>query len=159
MLLINRMPNLQSDFIYINLIRVIVITDKLSKERRSWNMSRIKNKDTEPEMKVRRVLHKMGIGYRLHRKDLPGKPDIVLKKYNTVIFVHGCYWHQHPGCKNATMPKTNVAFWKNKFEKNKMNDEKKAVMLIEMGWHVEVIWECEVNDPDKLKSKLTKLFL
>ena len=120
-------------------------------------MSRIKNKDTEPEMKVRRALYKMGIGYRLHRKDLPGKPDIVLKKYDTVIFVHGCYWHQHPGCKDATMPKSNVTFWKNKFKKNKENDEKKTAMLKELGWNVQVIWECETSHPDILNNKLKKI--
>ena len=133
------------------------MADKLTKEQRSWNMSRIKNKDTEPEMKVRRMLHKLGIGYRLHSKDLPGKPDIVLKKYNTVIFVHGCYWHRHKGCKNATTPKTNTAFWLKKFDKNKENDKKKAAMLKELGWNLQVIWECETSHPDILNKKLKKI--
>lgn len=104
------------------------------------------------------MLHKMGKRFRLYRKDLPGKPDIVLPKYKTVIFVHGCYWHQHPGCKDATMPKTNVAFWKKKFEVNIKNDKKNIDKLRADGWNVEVIWECEVKDQKQLSRKLTKLF-
>ena len=134
------------------------MVDKLTKERRSWNMSRIKNKDTGPEMKVRSALHKMGKRFRLHRKDLPGKPDIVLPKYKTVIFVHGCYWHQHPGCKDSTMPKSNVAFWKKKFKQNNDNDVKVTALLKGKGWNVEVIWECVANSPDKLTRRLKQIF-
>ena len=92
------------------------MTDILSKERRSWNMSRIRGSDTKPELLVRSLLHRMGYRFRLHRKDLPGRPDIVLPKYRTVIFVHGCFWHRHKGCKYAYTPKSRTDFWQNKFQ-------------------------------------------
>ena len=119
------------------------MTDHLSKEKRSWNMSRIKSKDTSPEKTVRSLLHAMGYRFRLHGKVnnrlyksgvLPGKPDIVLTKYKTVIFVHGCFWHRHKGCKRATTPKTRTEWWMNKFDRNVSNDIKHQHVLRELGW-------------------------
>lgn len=108
-------------------------------------MSRIKSKDTAPEMRVRSALHRAGYRFRLHVKDLPGKPDIVLPKYKTVIFVHGCFWHRHKGCSNATMPSTNQAFWKEKFKRNVERDKREQAELNKLGWKVLVVWECEVT--------------
>ena len=131
--------------------------DIISKERRSWNMSRIKGKDTRPEIAVRSLIHKMGYRFRLHRKDLPGKPDIVLPKYNTVIFVHGCFWHRHKGCKYAYTPKSRVKFWKNKFAGTVKRDKQHLKQLKENGWEVFIVWECETKDMDKLKRILNKI--
>ena len=128
--------------------------DKLSPERRSWNMSRIKSRNTKPEILVRRVLHRMGYRFRLHDKVskklyakgvLPGKPDIVLAKYKTVIFVHGCFWHRHEGCKGATTPKTRTEWWVDKFERNIQRDKMNMEILDALGWKVVVIWECEIQ--------------
>lgn len=124
------------------------MTDHLTPEKRSWNMGRIKAKDTKPELVVRSLLHHMGYRFRLHRKDLPGKPDIVLPKYKIVIFVHGCFWHRHKNCKNATVPKTRKAFWKKKFENNVRRDTKNRADLRKLGWNVIIIWECETGRPD-----------
>lgn len=121
------------------------MTDKLTKEKRSWNMSRIKGKDTEIEIKVRKALFKAGFRYRKNVKELPGKPDIVLPKYRTVIFVHGCYWHGH-NCKEFHIPKTNTDFWNNKFKRNIENDKKHYKQLNTMGWKVIVVWECEIEN-------------
>ena len=121
------------------------MADSLSKERRSWNMSRIRGKDTGIEVKVRKHLFSKGFRYRKNVADLPGKPDIVLPKYKTVIFIHGCYWHRHPGCKYAYTPKSNVEFWKKKFAMNVANDEKNQRQLEEDGWTVITLWECEIT--------------
>lgn len=125
--------------------------DTLSPEQRSLNMSRIRSKDTKPEMLVRRHLHALGFRFRLHSSKLPGHPDIVLPKWRTVIFVNGCFWHRHEGCKVATMPKSNVEFWQAKFERNVIRDKMEHESLVEDGWHVIVLWECEV------KSRLPEL--
>ena len=117
-------------------------------------MSKVKSKHTKPEMKVRKLLHSMGYRFRLHRKDLHGKPDIVLPKYKTVIFVHGCFWHRHSGCKRASTPKTNIEFWERKFLKNIENDKNAYQALSDLGWKVIVIWECEVSDMAALKEKI-----
>ena len=119
--------------------------DRISPEERSRIMSHIRSKDTKPENRLCSLLHRLGFRFRLHRKDLPGTPDIVLPKYRTVIFVHGCFWHQHPGCKKATLPRSNVEFWKNKLEKNIERDKEVEKKLIETGWNVIVIWECEIK--------------
>jgi len=127
------------------------MTDNLDKAKRSWNMSRIRCKDTKPEIAVRKMLHAAGFRFRLHVKGLPGKPDIVLPKWKTVIFVHGCFWHRHAGCKDATTPKTRTEWWLEKFAKNVANDLKKRSALEAAGWRVIVVWECEVvfnNDAD-----------
>jgi len=132
--------------------------DHLTKDKRSWNMRLIRSKDTKPEVIVRSTLHKLGYRFRLHKKDLPGKPDIVLKKYNTIIFVHGCFWHQHKGCKRATIPKTNREYWLPKLEKNKKKDQKYRFLLKKMGWNVITIWECETKDKKKLQKKIKSIF-
>ena len=127
------------------------MVDTISPEHRSWNMSRIKGKDTKPELIVRSHLHKMGFRFRLHRKDLPGKPDIVLPKYRTVIFVHGCFWHQHD-CKKRRAPQTNTHFWKEKLKKNKERDERDIKILGKMGIRTHVIWECEIKNNSFLEN-------
>lgn len=116
------------------------------KSSRSRNMSAIKSKDTKPEIFVRRFLHSNGFGFRLHRKDLIGKPDIVLKKYNTLIFVNGCFWHRHQNCKYTTTPKTNTSFWNQKFDQNVNRDAKCHETLRSAGWKVIVVWECQVKN-------------
>ena len=118
--------------------------DRLTPEKRSWNMSRIKSKDTTPERIVRSFLHRNGFRFRLHVKDLPGKPDIVLPKYKTVIEVRGCYWHRHEGCKDATTPSTNTEFWKNKFAATVARDKRTEQELKASGWKLIVLWECEI---------------
>ena len=131
--------------------------DIISKEKRSWNMSRIRGKDTKPEIRVRSMLHRMGYRFRLHRKDLPGEPDIVLPKYKTVIFVHGCFWHRHKGCKYAYTPKSRVKFWKDKFAETVKRDKQHLKQLKENGWEVFIVWECETKDMDKLKKIMNKI--
>ncbi len=122
------------------------MADRISKEHRSWNMSRIKGKDTDIEKMVRSYLFSRGFRFRKNDKRYPGKPDVVLPKHNTVIFVNGCFWHRHNGCKYATTPKTNTDFWMEKFRKNIENDELHTKQLQEMGWRVIIIWECELKD-------------
>jgi DNA mismatch endonuclease (patch repair protein) len=119
--------------------------DRLSKARRSWNMSRIRGRDTGPERVVRSLLHRMGFRFRLHVKRLPGKPDIVLPRYRTVVFVHGCFWHRHRGCKNCTTPTNNREFWVKKLNGNAARDKLRSKSLAKMGWRAIVVWECEVE--------------
>lgn len=119
--------------------------DSLSPEKRSWNMSRIKGKDTAIEVRVRKHLFSLGFRYRKNDKHLPGKPDIVLPKYHTVIFVHGCFWHRHPGCKDATTPKTRTEFWQAKFDRNVENDRIHREQLESSGWRVITLWECDIT--------------
>ncbi len=121
------------------------MSDVHNKETRSYNMSQISGKDTKPEMIVRKFLHANRFRYSLHRKDLPGKPDIVLPKYNTVIFVHGCFWHAHKGCKYFKIPKTRTEWWKNKLLANSDRDQKHIQQLEESDWKVIVVWECELK--------------
>jgi len=121
---------------------------------RSKNMSAIRGKDTKPEMLVRRFLHSEGLRYRLHQKGLPGKPDLVFRRFQTVVFVHGCFWHRHKGCKNSIMPKNNRDFWKKKLESNVKRDYKNRTALTSAGWRVLVIWECEIDE--KALDKLSK---
>jgi len=121
------------------------MADVHDKATRSYNMSRIKGKDTKPEMIVRRFLHANGFRYRLHVKGLPGKPDIVLPKYRTVIFVHGCFWHGHEGCKYFKIPGTRTEWWREKIERNKDNDKKAIKALRNSGWTVISIWECRLK--------------
>ncbi len=116
--------------------------DTISKERRSWNMSRIKGKDTSSEVSVRSYLFRHGFRFRKNVSTLPGKPDIVLTKYRTVIFINGCFWHHHEACRYATIPKTRTAYWTAKFERNILNDRKNKELLEEQGWKVIIIWEC-----------------
>ena len=131
--------------------------DVHSKETRSYNMSRIRSKDTKPEMLVRKFLHKNGFRYRLHVKDLPGKPDIVLPKYKTVIFVHGCFWHGHEGCKYYVVPKTKTEWWVDKINRNKTIDAQSISSLQSTGWKVLEIWECELKKGPLQKTLVTLL--
>ena len=125
-------------------------------EQRSRNMSAIKSKNTKPEIKVRKVLHSMGYRFRLHSKDLPGSPDIVLPKYKTVIFVHGCFWHRHENCKYASTPKTRQEFWKAKFRENINRDKLNQENLSSKGWKIIIVWECEIKDKDFDLNRLFK---
>jgi DNA mismatch endonuclease (patch repair protein) len=131
--------------------------DRLDKSRRSWNMGRIRGRDTSPEVAVRSMLHRAGFRFRLHLKTLPGKPDIVLRSRNTVIFVHGCFWHRHEGCKQCYTPKSNIAFWETKFAGNVERDKKNTYALKTAGWRVIIVWECELSAPVKLEAKLKRL--
>lgn len=129
--------------------------DRLTKQRRSWNMSRIRDRDTKPEITVRSLLHRRGFRFRLHARDLPGSPDILLPKYQTALFVHGCFWHRHPGCKFAYHPKSRTAFWNNKFTANVERDKKVHNALARLGWNVIVVWECELRNLESLANRLT----
>ena len=120
-------------------------------------MSRVRSKDTKPERFVRSTLHEMGFRFRLHRKDLPGTPDIILPKHRTVIFVHGCFWHRHPNCKRATTPKKNTNLWREKFERTIERDAQKVLTLEALGWRAVVIWECETNKTKELSKRLREL--
>ena len=133
------------------------MSDKLTPEKRSWNMSRIKGKDTKIEVEVRKYLFSKGYRFRKNDKRYPGSPDIVLPKYNTVVFVHGCFWHLHEGCKYAIMPKSNVDFWKKKLYRNRERDEENHKKLEEMGWNVITVWECELKK-DKREHTLKNLY-
>ena len=132
------------------------MTDKITKEQRSRNMSRIRSRDTGPEKLVRSILHRMGFRFRICRKDLPGKPDIVLSRYKTVIFVNGCFWHRHKGCKDATIPKTNTEFWLSKLNANAERDIRIHNQLESLGWMILVVWACELkkNNMENLKKSL-----
>ncbi|EOR93028.1 Very-short-patch mismatch repair endonuclease (G-T specific) [Arcticibacter svalbardensis MN12-7] len=121
------------------------MADVHSKEIRSFNMSKIHSKDTKPELLVRRFLHSNGFRYRLHVKDLPGKPDIVLPKYNSIVFIHGCFWHGHEGCKYYVVPKTRTEWWINKINRNKEIDNSSKQLLNDKGWNVIEIWECSLK--------------
>ena len=127
-------------------------------EQRSRNMSAIKSKNTKPEIAVRKLLHSMGYRFRLHRKDLPGSPDIVLPKYKTAIFVHGCFWHRHANCKYASTPKTRKEFWEKKFQANVKRDLEIQEKIKNIGWKSVVIWECETKNIDNLREKLIDFF-
>ena len=116
-----------------------------SKETRSYNMSHIRNKDTKPETRVRKYLFSKGFRYRKNDPRYPGHPDIVLPKYKTMIFVNGCFWHMHKDCPNASIPKTNAVFWKEKLEQNRQRDERVTSQLNDLGWKVYVIWQCEIK--------------
>lgn len=128
--------------------------DSLTPEHRSWNMSRIRNGNTKPERIVRSLLHRMGYRFRLHRKDLPGRPDIVLPGRRVAILVHGCYWHRHSGCRFAYTPKSNLAFWQAKFQENVNRDHRQVNQLRDLGWEVITVWECETKRPEMLAEWL-----
>ena len=132
--------------------------DKVSPEKRSWTMAQVKGRDTGPERVVRLLLHQMGYRFRLQRKDLPGKPDIVLPKYKTALFVHGCFWHRHSGCNRATTPTSNTDYWNTKFARTIARDAKNQKELASLGWRVLIVWECELKDAEALQAKLKKFF-
>ena len=133
------------------------MVDTLTKKARSERMARIRGRDTKPEVVVRRLLHQAGFRYRLHRRDLPGRPDIVLPKYRAVVLVNGCFWHRHPGCKVASNPKSNAPFWKKKFATNVKRDRRNHALLRKLGWRVFVIWECSVCSGERASSSVRRL--
>lgn len=132
--------------------------DIWTKEKRSDVMSKIRSKNTKPERLLRSLLHHKGLRFRIHRKDLPGKPDIVFSKQKLAIFVHGCFWHYHKDCNEGRIPLSNSKFWKNKLEKNIEKDEKAVQDLIKIGWNVVVVWECEIErTPLVVEQKILKV--
>lgn len=128
--------------------------DNVSEKQRSWNMSRVRSKDTKPERTVRSLLHRMGYRFRLHGRELPGRPDIILPKYRTVIFVHGCFWHRHEGCSRSSVPGTRTEFWQQKFNENVERDRRTMRELEATGWRVLIVWQCELKDLDVLSARL-----
>lgn len=132
--------------------------DNLTPSERSERMSRVRGKNTKPEMAVRRIVHGMGYRYRLHRRDLPGKPDLVFPSRRKVIFVHGCFWHRHPGCGLARMPKSRHDFWAPKLKANRERDLANQEQLRSQGWEVMVVWECMLTNPGNLQAEI-KAFL
>jgi DNA mismatch endonuclease, patch repair protein len=132
------------------------MTDTLTIAERSRLMAKIRGKNTRPEIAVRSLLHSAGYRFRLHVPSLPGKPDIVLPKYRTVIFVHGCFWHRHKGCKAAAMPKSHRKFWADKFARNIANDMKQGWQLRRHGWKVVTVWECQIKRPDVVLRRIER---
>ena len=134
--------------------------DNLSPEDRSYCMSRIRSRDMKPEMIVRSMVHRMGLRFRLHRRDMPGNPDLVLARHRAVIFVHGCFWHWHPdpNCPIAGLPATNVDYWQPKFARTRERDRESSARLEEEGWRVLVIWECELRTPEAVMDRIATFF-
>lgn len=130
------------------------MADRLTPERRSYLMSRVRGKNTTPELRVRKLAHALGYRFRLHRRDLPGKPDLVFPRLRKIVFVHGCFWHRHVGCRLATYSKSRTTFWEDKFKRNVERDQFVQAALRTLGWQILVIWECESREPDLLKAKL-----
>ncbi|GAB2587703.1 DNA mismatch endonuclease Vsr [Ramlibacter solisilvae] len=133
------------------------MTDRLSRLERSRNMSRIRSRDTEPELRVRRYLHAAGLRYKLHVRELPGCPDLVFPSRGLVLFVHGCFWHRHEGCRLAYVPKSNFVFWEAKFAANIGRDERVVARLASMGWRCDIVWECQTRDPEMLAKLLAMI--
>ena len=127
---------------------------QVDKSKRSYNMSQIRGKDTKPELIVRKILFKNGYRYRLHSNKVIGKPDIIFEKRKKIIFVHGCFWHRHANCKYSTLPKTNKSFWNRKFDDNVRRDKYVREQLLEMGYELMVIWECQTKNISDLESRL-----
>lgn len=130
--------------------------DKISPQHRSANMRRIRSKDTSPELVLRRLIHGLGYRFRLHRKDLPGRPDLVFAKRRKIVFVHGCFWHQHPDCREGRIPGSRLDYWAPKLIKNQIRDAANRVLLEEQGWKVLIIWECELTDISAVKRAVKK---
>lgn len=130
--------------------------DHLTSINRSLLMAKVRGSNTKPELMVRRVAHRLGYRFRLHRRDLPGTPDIVFPKHRLALFIHGCFWHRHEGCKRASTPSTNTTFWEKKFDRNVDRDAVAARALESAGWRVLVIWECEARVPDLIARQLTQ---
>lgn len=122
--------------------------------KRSYLMSRVKGKNTLPELRIRRIAHSLGLRFRLHRRDLPGTPDLVFPRWKIAVFMHGCYWHRHPGCKLSTTPKTRVEFWESKFIRNVERDRQNVAALERLGWRVLTFWQCELAKPDVVRDRL-----
>jgi DNA mismatch endonuclease (patch repair protein) len=134
------------------------MADTLSRTARSENMRRIRAKDTAPEISVRRALHRMGLRFRLHASDLPGKPDVVLRRHNAVVLIHGCFWHQHRRCIDGHVPRTNLTYWQPKLDRNVQRDRRNRRQLARLGFRVLVVWECEARQPEFLDKKLLRFF-
>jgi DNA mismatch endonuclease (patch repair protein) len=132
------------------------MTDLFSREKRSWIMSRVKGRDTKPEILVRSLVHRMGYRFRVHGLDLPGNPDIVLPRHSKIIFVHGCFWHGHKRCSRSLRPTTNESFWNKKLDGNIQRDKRFHKALRQLGWKVLVVWECETRKPEKVLKKLER---
>jgi len=132
------------------------MADVFTPEKRSAIMAKIKGGNTAPEIRVRKLLHSLGYRFRLHSRELPGKPDIVLPRHGKVIFVHGCFWHGHSRCPRATLPTTNPEFWRKKTEGNKARDRRVARKLRRMGWGVLVVWQCQTSNLDSLSKRLLR---
>jgi DNA mismatch endonuclease (patch repair protein) len=137
---------------------LVVLIDKVSKEKRSSMMRAVRSKDTAPEMLVRRAAHRLGLRFRLHCKNLPGRPDLSLKKWRTVIFVNGCFWHRHEGCRRASVPQSNKVFWLRKFKENVRRDQATYAGLKLLGWRVIVLWQCEVTTPEQATAVIERHF-
>ena len=133
------------------------MADTLTIEERSRLMAKIKGKNTGPERAVRSLLHRAGYRFRIHVPELPGKPDVVLPKYGTVVFVHGCFWHRHKNCKVATMPKSHRKFWADKFARNVANDRKHLRQLRRLGWKVATVWACQLKHPERVRDRIEKV--
>lgn len=130
--------------------------DLITKEHRSWNMSRIRGRNTGPEIAVRSMLHRMGFRFRLHARDLPGQPDLVLPRFRSVILVHGCFWHRHKNCPYAYTPKSRKKFWQTKFAANARRDRQVRAQLKTRRWKIITVWECELKHTDQLAARLEK---
>lgn len=130
------------------------MTDRISKERRSANMRAVRSRNTAPEIRVRQVAHSLGYRFRVHRRELPGNPDIVFPGRRKAIFVHGCFWHQHKGCRKATIPQSNRRFWRRKLRLNMARDAKQIAAIRKQGWRALVIWECDIKDEKRLTARL-----
>jgi DNA mismatch endonuclease (patch repair protein) len=128
--------------------------DHLSDEDRSALMAKVRSSDTGPELKVRKLAHAMGLRFRLNRRDLPGTPDLVFPRHRLAVFIHGCFWHRHPGCSRSTVPKSRVQFWTDKFEANVARDQRDIRALEGRGWHVLVLWECELKNEGQLRDRI-----
>ena len=135
----------------------VALGDFLTPAERSERMSRIRSRDTLPELALRRALHRLGLRFRVNVKALPGKPDIVFARYRTALFVHECFWHRHPGCKVASNPKSNVEFWQGKFARNVSRDRSVRCALATGGWQVIVVWECQLNTKARLEQAAAQL--
>jgi DNA mismatch endonuclease (patch repair protein) len=135
------------------------MTDVFTPAKRSAIMSCIRGKDTKPEHIIRSLLHQMKFRFRLHRKDLPGTPDIVLPRHKKVVFIHGCFWHGHTGCKRSKRPTTNKGFWNRKIDGNIRHDRSSRRQLKAEGWSVLVLWQCQLHDEEKIKKKLIKFLM
>ena len=133
------------------------MTDIMSRTRRSELMAAIRTRNTLPELAVRRIAHRMGLRFRLHRKDLPGRPDLVLPKHRLAVFVHGCFWHRHEGCRFSSTPKSRTDFWTEKFAANMDRDARQESALRKLGWQVLVIWQCETKDEEVVEHRLAGL--
>lgn len=134
------------------------MTDTFTKSKRSQIMSRISSKHTLPEILVRKALYNLGCRYRLHDKKLLGKPDIVIRTHKTAVFVNGCFWHQHKGCKRQSVPKSNLGYWKDKLNFNIEKQKKDIEKLRRLGWTIFIVWECETKKPEKLSNKVEKIY-